>query len=92
MRRVEVTVAEVKAGRPTSARDLVVTGHDLDTAEWVTFAGDRLMLEEFADRASAHRRDDPSGTLEINVGDGDIISVEPTSGEWDSPGTSPEDS
>ena len=94
MHRVQVNVSAVRAGRTVSRRELVVTGEDLDSGDLITFNGDRLVLEEFLNRYENDPEDNPRGILEVGVADEDVISVtpgEPVSGEWDSPGTSPEE-
>jgi hypothetical protein len=94
MHRVEVTVSAVRAGRTVSDRELVVTGEDLDTGDLITFTADRLVLEEFLKRYEADPEANPLGKLEVGVADEDVIGIVdagPVSGEWDSPGTSPED-
>ena len=93
MHRVQVNVSAVRAGRPVSDRELDVTGEDLDSGDLITFRGDRLVLEEFAARHPLAN----TATLEIGVADEDVISVLPATyaapvrGDWDSPGTSPEE-
>lgn len=59
-----------------------VTGTDENTGELVTFSLSPKLAWAVRDL----------GTCAIPVADANITKVEPVSGEWDSPGTSPEDS
>ena len=78
MRYVEVEPGSI-VEQPGGA---IATGTDENTGELVKF----VISLSAAASVQRHRY-----ASVIDVGDGDIISVEPTSGEWDSPGTSPEE-
>ena len=93
MRKVTVSNMDIKEAYRTGGRKpggvLYVNGHDEDSGELVRFAADAIKVAEFSVRAD--RRDDPAAELTLDVGDADVIEVTPVSGEWDSPGTSPEE-
>jgi hypothetical protein len=96
MRNVIVTSGAIREAYRTGGRKiggcLHVTGSDVHSGELVTFAGDALVLAEYATLVDGIY-ESPDGGLEVEVGEADVISVvapEPVSGEWDSPGTSEE--
>ena len=90
MRKVTVSNTAIKEAYRTGGRKpLYVNGSDEDTGELVRFAADAIKVAEFSVRADYH--DDPAAELTLDVGDADVIEVTPVSGEWDSPGTSPEE-
>lgn len=59
----------------------IVVGTDDSTGEMVRFSATLRVADEIANRT----------VCLAEVEDEDVLSVFPTSGEWDSPGTSPED-
>lgn len=90
MRQVTVTVRNIAAGFRDAGGLLVLTGEDEATGELVTFRFNATELVEFQKRCFA--RSDPASDLMVEVEDADVLRVlaGPVSGEWDSPGTSPE--
>lgn len=88
MRQITVTAHNVdQAIRSSDDGSLVVEGEDEQTGELVTFRViDGIM-------AGIHMfRPDPTAGVTLGVEDADVLRViaAPVSGEWDSPGTSPE--
>jgi hypothetical protein len=86
MRKIKLTVEDVDLTYADVGNGLIrLTGTDVDTADLVTFAGTAHTMLDLIDRVRVLR-----GTV-ADVHDFQVTNVEPVRGEWDSPGTSPED-
>ena len=86
MRQVTLTKTDFDMTYTQLGSRAVITSTDADTGELVTYElTDVDLLNELMIRAT---RD---GSVSLTLADFQVINVEPVRGEWDSPGTSPEE-
>lgn len=86
MRQVTLTKNDFDMTYTQLGTRAVITSTDADSGELVTFElTDGDLLNELMIRVTK------DGSVPLTLADFQVLNVEPVRGEWDSPGTSPED-
>lgn len=86
MRIVKITKDDVDQESRGNGEQISLTGTDEQTGDRVTFALDDGKLINTL--LGLIQKD---GSVALPLADSQVTDVEPTSGQWDSPGTSPEE-
>lgn len=86
MRQVTLTKNDFEVTYTQLGTRAVITSTDADSGELVTFElTDGDLLNELMIRVTK------DGSVPLTLADFQVLNVEPVRGDWDSPGTSPED-
>lgn len=86
MRQVTLTKNDFDMTYTQLGTRAVITSTDADSGELVTFElTDGDLLNELMIRVTK------DGSVPLTLADFQVLNVEPVRGDWDSPGTSPED-
>lgn len=86
MRQVTITKQDLDLTYTQVGQRAIITASDADSGELVTFVLDNSdMIYSLIERVT---RD---GEVKLPLADFQVTHVEPVRGEWDSPGTAPEE-